>query len=78
MTKAQMEKKYGIKIEDDSYYLMSGRLVKQYKMYAADGCRWECGLNSVKEIEAECRKYGKYLIAIKNVMLANAGGVANV
>ena len=34
-----LEKKYGIKVVDDSFYSpLSGRFVKCYKMYSADGC----------------------------------------
>jgi hypothetical protein len=66
MTIRQLELKYGIKVEDDSYYHpLLGRYVKQYKMYSADGCRWETGLPTVKAIENECKQWENVLINIK-------------
>ena len=66
MTKAQLEKKYGIYIEDDSYYHPLGnRFVKQYRMYAADGCQWENGLRTIKAVEAECKQWELELLSIK-------------
>ncbi len=66
MNKAQLEKKYGIKIVDDSFISpMSGRYVKQYKMYSADGCPWENGLKTLVSVERECRQWEKELLAIK-------------
>lgn len=54
----KMEKKYGIKIVDDSYYHpMTGKYYKRYKIYTADGCSWEKGL-SYRSLQAECRQYG--------------------
>lgn len=55
----KMEKKYGIKIVDDSFYEpLSGKHVKRYKIYTADGCPWEKGL-SYRGLQAECREYGE-------------------
>ena len=66
MTKAQLEKRYGIYIEDDSYFHPLGnRFVKQYRMYSADGCQWENGLSNLKAVEAECKKYEMELLSIK-------------
>lgn len=63
-----LEKKYGIKVRDDSYYSpLSGRFVKQYKMYSADGCPWENGL-SREGVKRECEKWADALIDIKNTI----------
>lgn len=71
MTRTQLEKRYGIKIADDSYYnQMSGKFVKAYKMYSADGCCWEKGLRTLRAIEAECKTWEEQLLKIKR--LANA------
>ena len=67
MTKIQIEKKYGIKIADDSYYSMAGKFVKAYKIYSADGCPWENGLRNLKEVEKECKQWEKQLLSIKAV-----------
>ena len=65
MTRARLEKKYGIKIRDDSYYNPFGRLVKLYKIFTADGCQWENGLHGLAGVEAECKKWEKELLEIK-------------
>ena len=55
----QMERKYNITIVDDSFYSpLSNKLVKQYKIYTADGCLWENGL-SFRGLQAECREFGE-------------------
>ena len=59
-----LEKKYGIKVCDDSYYNPLGRLVKRYKMYAADGCSWENGLTR-DGVKKECERWADALISIK-------------
>ena len=60
-----LEKKYGIKVVDDSFYSpLSGRFVKCYKMYSADGCPWENGL-SREGVKRECEKWAKELLEIK-------------
>lgn len=64
MTKALLEAKYGIRIADDSYY-RNGKLVKQYKIYSADGCPWENGLATIKAVEQECKQWEKQLLKIK-------------
>ena len=67
MTRAQLEKKYGITLADDSYvHPLNGRFVKQYKMYLADGCPWEKGLRTIKAVEKECKEWEKQLLSIKN------------
>lgn len=54
----KMEKKYGIKIRDDSFWNpLTGKDCKRYKIYTADGCSWENGL-TFRGLQAECREYG--------------------
>lgn len=54
----KMEKKYGITIRDDSFYNpTTGKTVKCYRIYTADGCPWENGL-TFRGLQAECREYG--------------------
>ena len=66
MTREQIEKKYGVAIRDDSFWNpMNGRYVKQYKIYSADGCRWETGFKNIKEVEAECKRWSNALLEIK-------------
>ena len=66
MTKAQLEKKYGIKIADDSFYNpIKCKYTKAYSIYSADGCPWENGLRTLKAVETECKYYEKQLLAIK-------------
>ena len=68
MTKQQLEKKYGITIADDSYYNpRTNKFVKAYKIYSADGCPWEKGLRTLKEVEAECKEWENQLLMIKNL-----------
>lgn len=79
MSRAQLEKRYGIKIADDSYYNpFTFKYVRAYKIYSADGCPWENGLRTLKAVEAECKKYADTLIGIKacvdfNVKMAKKG-----
>lgn len=66
MTKAQIEKKYGVRIADDSFYNpMRNKYTKAYKIYSADGCPWENGLRTLKAVETECKYYEKQLLSIK-------------
>lgn len=68
MTKAQIENKYGVRIADDSFYHpLKGRFVKQYRMYSADGCPWENGLRTLKDVENECKQWAEALLRIKRV-----------
>ena len=63
----RLEKKYGIRVCDDSYYSpRTGRFVTRYRMYAADGCSWENGLTR-EGVKAECERWSKELLAIKAV-----------
>lgn len=66
MTKQKLELKYGIRIEDDSYYNPErGKYVKQYKIYTADGCPWDNGFRSLEAVEAECVIWAKQILGIK-------------
>lgn len=65
MSRAELEKKYGIYIADDSYYNpITGRFVKAYRMFSADGCPWENGLKSLADVERECRLWENQLLEI--------------
>lgn len=67
MTRKQLEKKYGVKIADDSFYnYRTGKFCKQYRLYSADGCPWEKGLLTLKAVERECKEWEKALLDIKN------------
>ena len=60
-----IEKTYGVKIVDDSFYNpKNGRFVRCYAMYSADGCRWENGL-SREGVHREIERWGKDLLEIK-------------
>lgn len=62
----RLEKKYGIKVFDDSYYnWLTGRFVRRYRMYTADGCSWDKGLTK-DGVKFECERWGDEFIAIKN------------
>ena len=64
----RLEKKYGIKIEDDSYWHpLQQRWVKRYKVYTADGCEWENNM-TWKRLLAMIREDKQYLLEIKAVM----------
>ena len=68
MTKTQIEKKYGVKVVDDSFYNpIKNKYTKSYKIYSADGCPWENGLRTLKAVEAECKHYERQLLSIKAV-----------
>lgn len=58
MTKARLEKKYGVSIEWDHWN-------EEYVIYSADGCKWENGLHSIKACEKECKEWEAELLAIK-------------
>lgn len=57
-------RKYGVSIMDDSFIDRSGRFRKCYRVYSADGCRWDCGL-SWKSLRAMFKADGPALMAIK-------------
>lgn len=68
MTKAQIEKKYGVRIADDSFYNpIKNKHTKAYRIYSADGCPWENGLRNLKEVEKECKQWERQLLSIKVV-----------
>jgi hypothetical protein len=62
MTKAQIEKRWGVKIVEDGY---TYRGDKVYRMYSADGCPWEKGIRTIAGCERECREWDAQLTAIK-------------
>lgn len=66
MTKAQLEEKYGVRIEKEEYFL------NLYKIYSADGCPWEKGLKTIKDCEKECKRWEKELLEIKEDMYERA------
>jgi len=38
----KLSREYGITIADDSYFNpYTGKMVKQYRIYSADGCSWD-------------------------------------
>ena len=62
----QLKDKYGVTVADDSYYNpYTGRMVKQYKMYSADGCQWENGLRTLIAVKQECEEWADALKSIK-------------
>ena len=65
MNRAQLEKRYGIHIADDSYFNMYGKHVKRYKYYSADGCPFSNNLKSIKDIEMDCEYWRGALLDIK-------------
>ena len=64
MTKAQIEKRFKVTIADDSYFGPTGRFVKMYKIYSADGCRWETGMKTLKAVYEECMEWKDTLLDI--------------
>ncbi len=68
MGRATLEKRYGIKIANDDYFdPFSGKCVKQYKVYSADGCLWNYGLATMKAVEEVCRRNRDSLLHIKEL-----------
>lgn len=62
----KLERKYGIKIEDDSYWHpLQQRFVKRYKVYSADGCSWDNNL-TWRGLLAMLKEDAKALMDIKN------------
>ena len=60
MTKAQIEKKYGVHIVWNLWN-------EEYVIYSADGCRWDCGFRTINECEKECKEWKDTLISIKTI-----------
>ena len=76
MTRTQLEKFYGIKIRDDSYWNpLTGKKVNQYKYYSADGDEWTNGLKTIAAVEADCREWKDALLKIKASVERDRGGV---
>ena len=66
MSRAQLEKRYGIRIADDSYYNpYTFKWVKGYRIYTADGCQWENGLRTIKDVARECERWADAILKIK-------------
>ena len=65
MSRAQLEKKYGIRIVDDSYYNFLGKRVKAYKYYSADGCPFSNNMRTLKAVESDCKYWETALLNIK-------------
>ena len=62
----RLEKKYGIKVkEDDIYNPFTGRTLKRFKIYTADGCPWANGLTK-DGVKRECETWSQQLLEIKN------------
>lgn len=69
----RLEKKYGIKIVDDSYYsLFYRRYLRRYKVYTADGCEWENNMTWARLL-AMLREDGECLIVIKQIVEEKKG-----
>ena len=66
MNKRQLEKKYGIRIVDDSYFNFLGKHVKAYKYYSADGCPFSNNLRTLKAVEADCKYWETALLSIRD------------
>ena len=64
MSRAQIEKRWGVRIIEDGYYWF-GRYIKLYNIYSADGCSWEKGLKTLQAVENECREWSDALLSIK-------------
>ena len=67
MSKAQIEKRYGVFITVEEYYNpRRQRFMKDYKVYSADACLWDKGFRTLKGVEAMCKEDSKALLDIKN------------
>ena len=64
MSRAQLEKRYGISIVENGYYGWKG-YVRLYDIYSADGCCWDKGFRCLRDVEAECKKYADAILSIK-------------
>lgn len=66
MSKLQLEKKYGVTITVGTYWSPFGRKFRNdYKIFSADGCCWDKGYSTLKEVEKMCREDAKGLLEIK-------------
>lgn len=58
MSRKQLEKRYAVKIVNDNFYNpRTGKMVKCYKIYSADGCPWENGLPTLEAVRKECEEW---------------------
>jgi len=64
---AQIKKVYGVTIVENGYYDWKGRYIKLYDMYSADGCCWDKGKHSIKEVYEECLYWSARLREIKKL-----------
>ena len=67
MSRAQLEKRYGISIVENGYFDWRGRYIKLYDIYSADGCCWDKGKKTIKEVAEECKVWAHSLLAIKRL-----------
>ena len=61
-----LEKKYGITVISEGFHWNDflGKRIETFRMYSADGCPWEKGLNK-KGVRLECERWAKQLLVIK-------------
>lgn len=69
MSRAQLEKKYGISIVENGYFDRRGRYIRLYDMYSADGCCWDRGKRTIKEVAEECKVWEHSLLEIKRLSI---------
>ena len=73
MSKSQLEKRYGISIVENGYYSpVTGRYVKLYDIYTADGCRWDTGFHTLKGVKEECEQWKDAIVNIKKSVQKSA------
>ena len=73
MTREQIENKFKVVVADDSFiHPISGRYVRMYKIYSADGCQWENGLRSLKAVYDECKEWEETLAKIAKIVEENS------
>ena len=61
MSKAALEKRYGVKIVWDHWN-------DEYVIYSADGCKWENGTPTIKACANECVDWMDALLSIKRTV----------
>jgi hypothetical protein len=65
ISKPYLENTYGIHIARTCYYsVRKGRVVNEYTVYTADGCKWD-NFSTIKDIAEECRKYKETFLNLK-------------
>ena len=66
MSREQMEKRWGVRIISEPYWSPFRRKFRNdYIIYSADGCCWDKGFNTLKEVEDMCRTDNDALLSIK-------------